>query len=121
MYKIEGKVFTFVAIAAVLEAVLVKLWAAEGTVEAATGATQEVVGVVTKESAAWQSVPVQNDGIARVRIAGTVAVGAKLTATTWGAAIATTTAGNVSFWQALQAGAAGDIIPVLLQRSVIAA
>jgi len=42
-----------------------------------------------------------------------------LTATTAGVAITTTTAGNLSFGIALQAGATGNFIPVLLRRTTV--
>lgn len=120
MYTIEGKVYSFKAAAALVEATLVKLDTTEGQAAQATAASEEVIWVTTIEAASAQSVSVQVDGIARVKLGGTVAIWDKLTATTAGVAITTTTSGNISFGIALQAGATGNFIPVLLRRTVIA-
>lgn len=119
MYTIEGKVYSFKAGAALDEATLVKLNSTEGQVVAATAATEEVIWVTTIIAASGQSIAVQEDWIARVKLWGTVAIWDKLTATTWWVAIATTTATNLSFGIALQAGATGNYIPVLLRRTTI--
>lgn len=119
MYTIEGKVYSAKAAAALGEATLVKLDSTEGQVAQATAATDEVFWVTTIVAASGQSVAVQEDGIARVKLGGTVAIWDKLTATTAGVAIATTTAGNLSFGIALQAGATGNFIPVLLRRTTV--
>jgi len=121
MYSIKGKVYSYKAVADIAEAILVKMDTTEGQVSAAAAASAEVLWVTTIQAKAAQSVAVQIDGIARVKIWGTVAVGDKLTATTGGVAITTTTAGDNSFWIAQQAWASGDYIPVLLRKNVIPA
>ncbi len=119
MYTIEWEVYSFKANGALVEATLVKLDTTEGQVVQATAATHEVIGVTTMDAADKQSVGVQEDQIARVKLWGTVAIGDKLTATTGGVAIATTTTGNFSFGIALKAGLTGEFIPVLLRRTTI--
>jgi hypothetical protein len=53
-------------------------------------------------------------GITKVKIGGTVAAGDSLAATTAGVAIATTTDGNRAAGIALEGGASGDIIEMLV-------
>jgi len=120
MYTIEGNVYSAKAMEALEEATLVKLdTTTEGQVMQATAATDEVIWVATINANAWQSVSIQESGIARVKLGGTVAIWDKLTATTWGVAIATTTAWNLSFGIALQNGTTGNYIAVLLRRTKV--
>ena len=119
MYTIEWEVYSFKANGALVKSTLVKLDTTEGQVVQATAATDEVIGVTTVDAASGQSVAVQEDQIARVKLWGTVAIGDKLTATTGGVAITTVTAGNKSFGIALKAGLTGEFIPVLLRRTTI--
>lgn len=116
MYAIEWKVYSLRGNMALSEATLVKLDVNEGIVTQATSGTDEVFWVTTINSSAWQSVSVQEDGIAKVKLGGTVAVWDKLTATAGWVAIKAVS-WNSSFGIALQAGATNNIIPVLLRRT----
>lgn len=71
--------------------------------------TQEVVG---------GQIAVRRSGSSLIAINGTVAVGAYLTPSTLGQAVATTTAGHMVFAIAEQNGVAGDIIACQLIKPV---
>lgn len=60
-------------------------------------------------------------GVTKCKIGGTVAAGDKITATTAGVGITTTTNKNHYYAIALRGGATGDIIPVLVVNAVVSA
>lgn len=62
------------------------------------------------------NVAVQVAGFVKVKLGGTVAIGDKLVATTAGAVIKTTTATDLYFAVAQEAGASGEYIEVLLNH-----
>lgn len=95
---------------------IVKFDAADGTVILATAATEGFVGIADDNGAAAtdDTVDVVMEGIAEVKLGGTVTRGAWLTSDANGAAIATTTAGNEVIGRALESGVSGDIRPVLI-------
>lgn len=93
---------------------LVKI--SNGTVVAATAATDKIIGVLTADVKAGQVADVRlrnAQGTSKVRAGGNVAVGDYLTADADGEAVATTTAGNEVVGMALEAGVDNDIIEVV--------
>lgn len=90
-------------------------------VDAATAATDSIIGVRQNSPASGVECHVVIGGKAKLTLGGTVTVGAWLTATTAGAAIATVTLNNVVGAQALEAGVSGDVIEVLVRTFTLSA
>lgn len=61
------------------------------------------------------------DGVTQIKLAGTVAAGAALTATTGGEAVATTTDGDLCGGIALKGGVDGDLIEMKISQFVYSA
>lgn len=79
--------------------------------------TDDVANGATTEA----PVSIQRDGIAKVKLGGTVAVGDKLRATTSGNVIATTTTGHYYGGIAVRGGASGEIGEVDLSKNGLVA
>lgn len=111
----SGDTPTFVADAAMVQYTLVKLDSTENQVTEAAANTDEAVGIVQRAvDNAGEHVAVKVDGFSFVEAAGTIAIGDKLTPTTAGKAIKTTTATHHVFGVALSAGNSGDRVEVKL-------
>lgn len=99
---------------ALAKGVAVKL---SGTnVVVATAGTDKIIGVTSEPCSANAVADVRlrsAQGTTLVKLGGTVAIGDAVTATTGGALITTSTAGNQVVGTALEAGASGDFIEVL--------
>lgn len=87
---------------------------ASGNLEVGEGATDLIVGVIRTNAAAGEAAAYQFLGTAKVKLGGTVGIGAWVTSDTAGKGVATTTDGDVVIGRALEAGVDGDIIEVQL-------
>jgi hypothetical protein len=85
-----------------------------GEVVRANAATDVLIGVLQNKPRSGASATVGVEGISKVKLGGTVAIGDAITSDSAGKGIATTTSGNTVAGRALAAGVSGDIIPVLL-------
>lgn len=88
---------------------------------AVAGATDLAVGLLQNKPGSGQAATVAFGGISKAVAGGTVAAGARVTADANGAVIAATTAGDAVVGVALAGGAAGEIIPVLINPFPFAA
>lgn len=110
----EGNSKGYVATAAINEGLAVKI--ASGQAVVATAATDAIIGITQGKYAAGETASIKlrsGAGTVKVKIGGTVAVGAKLTSNASGALITTTTTGNEIVAIALEAGASGDFIEAM--------
>ena len=109
---------SFTAAAALVGQRLVLLTAAD-TLNYATNPNQRIIGVVDENgAAAGAQAAVTVIGIAKVEVAGVVAVGSNITAAAGGKGTTTAASGQASVGIALTAAAAdGDIIEVLLNQT----
>lgn len=88
---------------------------AAGLLELGEGATDLIIGVIeNNDGGAGAAASYQHQGIAKVKLGGTVGIGAWVTSNAAGEGIATTTNLDVVLGRALEAGVAGDIIAVQL-------
>jgi hypothetical protein len=116
----EGSAKGYVATAALLEGYAVKLSSGQAVV--ATAATDKIIGVTQGKYAAGETASIKlrnGSGTVKVKLGGTVAVGDRLTATTDGRLIATTTAANEVVGFALEVGAANDFVEAALAGFVL--
>ena len=113
----------WVAGAAIAKNVMVKLDTTAGQVIVTTAITEVAFGVtLTSTSAAGQTITVQQHGIAKVTASGIIALGAQVVASTDGKVETFTGIGAtaISCGVALTAaGAAGDVIEVMLATPVV--
>lgn len=110
----EGSAKGYVATAALAEGLAVKISA--GNVVVATAATDAIIGITQGKYAAGETASIKlrsGSGTVKVKLGGTVTVGAKLTSNGTGALIATTTAANEVIGVALEAGVSGDFIEAM--------
>lgn len=87
-----------------------------GKVVVATAGTDFIIGVTVAPASAGSVADIRlrsSQGTTLVKAGGTIAIGDAVTATTGGAAITTSTAGNKVIGVALEAGVSGDFIEVL--------
>lgn len=93
-----------------------------GKIDIATANTDVLMGVIEEGAQAYSgaSVSVQILGTAKMIAGGTISVGARVTPTTAGKVIATTTdkQGSVGIYIGTAAAASGDIIEVFLTPGV---
>jgi hypothetical protein len=89
---------------------------AAGKIEVAEGATDLVVGVLQNTPAAGEQAVYAFTGVAKVKLGGTVGIGAWVTTDGNGKAIATTTDGDIVIgrYVGTAAGASGDLGEVQL-------
>lgn len=95
-----------------------------GNIVVATAGTDKIIGVIDTPNDAGDQANVRlrsGSGTAKVRAGGNIAVGDKVTATTAGAVIATTTATHEVIGMALETGVSGDLVEVMLSNSTLAA
>lgn len=112
----------FIANADLSAGTIVKLSA--GKVVAATAGTDVSIGVLTSDVKSGQTADVRlrsAEGTVKVLAGGTIAAGEKVTATTAGKALKTTTAGNEVLGVALEAAVSGDLFEVMPSNSQLAA
>lgn len=105
----------FVATSALGLGVAVKL--SSGEVVAATAGTDKIIGVTENSCEAGEVVSVRlrnASGTAKVKSGGSVSIGDRVTATTAGKLIATTTANDEVVGLALEAAASNDVFEVML-------
>ena len=110
----EGNAKSYTANVAIGEGLAVKLSGGKAVI--ATAATDKIIGVTQSKAAAGEPVSIKlrsGAGTVKVKISGTVAIGDRLTASTDGTLVATTTAANEVVGVALEAGAAGDFIEAM--------
>lgn len=96
---------------------IVKRGSAANDVILADAATDALVGILMNKPTAAQNATVRllnAQGTCKVKLGGTVAVGAWLTTDSAGKAISTTTDGDEIVGKALEAGVSGDIIEIVL-------
>lgn len=86
----------------------------DSAVVAATSATAAVVGVLRNKPKAGQAALVRMSGTSKVTAGGTIAAGDRVTPTTGGKVITTTSAGNTVVGIALAAAVTGDIFEIML-------
>ncbi len=94
---------------------------AANTVTACNGATDRVLGVCLQTVAAsGDAAPIRVLGVAKVVASAAISAGAVVGTTATGTAVTKSSAGDLVVGVALEAaGAAGDIISVLLQPTVL--
>jgi len=110
---------SFKAGGAIPENSMVKFGSADGTVVAATAATDAIIGVsVLGAVAAGDIVDVTLDGIEEVKLAGAVTRGDFLTTDAASKAVSAS-AGNRVVGYAMESGVSGDIIGVFVTPSKI--
>lgn len=111
---------SYVASAAISPFRIVKLGAADGQVTSGAAATDLLIGVCNEVGPAInERCDVIHSGIAFVEAGAAVTRGSSITSDASGRGIATTTTGNRVIGLALEAaGAAGDVIRVLIAPSV---
>lgn len=117
----EGSSKGYVATAALLEGYAVKLSA--GQVVVATAATDAIIGVTQGKYAAGETASIKlrsGSGTVKVKLGGTVTVGARVTANGTGLLVATTTAANEVVGVALEAGVSGDFIEIMPANTLYA-
>lgn len=86
-----------------------------GRADIAAANSETIVGIQqNKPGAIDRGTTVQTNGVSKLKIGGTVAVGDRLTADASGFGVATTTAGHKVGAIALTAGVSGDYIDVLV-------
>lgn len=128
MYKNNGIVKSFYGSAAILPYTIVKFGAADDTVSPAAAATDLVFGIANEIGLTATDVTNGNmvdivvDGIGEVVLGAAVTRGQKLTSDANGKATpAAPAAGanNQLIGVALKSGASGDVIPVLVEQSVM--
>lgn len=111
----------YVATAAIADGLCVKL--SSGNVVVATAATDKIIGVTVGAVAAGETGTIRlrsAAGTMKVKLAGTVTVGARLTSNGAGALIATTTAADEVVCIAMEAGVSGDFIEAMPATNVYA-
>ena len=115
----EGLTKTMLTVSAVAANRIVR-FSAENTAVAASAATDKLVGISDNVGGdANDTVDVILDGIALVKLGGTVAFGDLVTSDATGQGVATTTAGNRVIGVAMQGGVTGDLIGVKLSPHLI--
>jgi hypothetical protein len=89
---------------------------ATGKIEVGEGATDLLVGVLQNKPAAGEPALYRFNGTSKVKLGGTVAIGAWVTSDTAGKGVATTTDGDITIGRYIgtAAGADGDIGEVQL-------
>lgn len=92
---------------------------AAGQIEAGEAATDLLVGVLQNTPGAGEMATYRFIGTTKVKLGGTVGVGAWVTSDASGHGVATTTDGNVVIGRALEAGVDGDIIEVQLALGTV--
>lgn len=85
--------------------------------ELASTLGEQVAGPLMDDPTADQNGTVQLDGIGKVVLGDTVAIGDSLTPDATGRAVATTTSTHYAFGVALDAGVVGDVISVNLDKT----
>lgn len=115
-----GRVKTYKAGASAIPQGTMVKFDTDGTVIAATGGTDVIIGIAEQATAANGQCPViirSAQGTAKVVASTTVSVGAKLTATTAGEAVTTTTDKHEVVGIALEAATTqGDLIEVIVSN-----
>lgn len=128
MYKNPQIIKSFLATAAIAGNLAVKFGADDSTVAVATASTDLVIGftdelgITTDDITKGKRVDVVMAGIGEITAGGDVTRGQRLTATTGGKSIAAAPAAGVNAQVsaiALASAADGDIIPALIQLSVM--
>ena len=79
-------------------------------------ATSLTIGVLQTKPTNGQFGSVAFMGVSKMALGGTVTAGARMHSNASGLGVAATTAGNAVIGIALEGGASGDVIPVLLGR-----
>jgi len=105
----EGNNKGYVANVAIAEGVAVKI--SSGKVVIATGATDKIIGVTMGAYAAGEVCSIKlrsSAGTGKAKAGGTIAIGDRVTATTDGTLITTTTAANEVVGMALEAASIND-------------
>lgn len=117
----EGTNPSYIAWGAIKARSAVKLDTTQGQLVQATANTDEVIGIVSHDQdvATGEAVGVHLVGVVQAVAWGTIAVWDKLTATTDGKVLTTTTAGHKVFATALEAWVDEDRIDILLRDSVL--
>ncbi len=111
---------TFFCGAAVAANRIVKAGADDTKVVVGAAATDKLIGVSDNIGGAInESIDVILDGIAVVKLGGTVAFGDLITSDGTGQGIATTTAGNRWIGYAMEGGVSGDLIGVRIAPGLI--
>jgi len=87
----------------------------------ATTTTAPIIGILQNKPTSGQAAAVAVMGVAKAKAGGTWGSGDKLTATTGGLLIATTTEPNHYVGIALEDAASGDVAQVLIQPGMVAA
>ena len=128
MYKNNGIVKSFYGAAAIAANTIVKFGAADDTVSPATAATDLAIGITNElpltatDVTNGSTVDVVIDGIGEVVLGAAVTRGQKITCDANSKAIPAAPAAGANnhiIGVALKSGAAGDIIPVLVEQSVM--
>ena len=84
-------------------------------------ATSLTIGILQTKPTSGQFGSVSFMGVSKVLLGGAVTAGARVHSNATGLAVAATTAGNAVIGIALEGGASGDVVPVLLGRMPFAA
>lgn len=128
MYKNAGIIKSFLGSVAIAAYTIVKFGAADDTVSPSAAATDLHLGIANElglsatDVTNGSMVDITIDGIAELKLGGVVTRGQKLTsdASGQGVAAAPAAGSNVQIIAvALRSGVAGDVIPVLVEQSVM--
>ena len=110
----EGNAKGYVANVAIAEGLAVKL--SSGKAVIATAATDKIIGVTQSKAAEGETVSIKlrsSAGTVKCKVTETTAIGDRLTATTDGTLIPTTTAANEVVAVAIEAGSSGDFVEAM--------
>ncbi|MGA0569640.1 phage cement protein [Variovorax sp. VNK109] len=115
---------TFVAGAAIAACTIVKHGAADDAVIPAAAATDSLLGVASRDfdTAIGERIDIMTQGVASVKLAGTVTRGGPVTSNAAGLGVAAAPAAGSNvrvIGVAMQSGVAGDVIDVLISQSVM--
>ena len=103
-----------------LQFTLVTVDTSTAKLASAAAATAPILGVLENKPTSGQTAEWAGPGcIAKVKAGGNIAPQDKLTGTTGGAAIATTTTGQYYVGFALATGVSGDLVPVLIAPGIV--
>lgn len=123
MSRTDGLAKAFVAKAAVPKYSIVRFSATDGQVEVATADSNSLIGVSGEtDTAAGEVADIFMTGIQDIELAGTANQGNLVTTNASGKAVAVTPGAGVnSIGYLLQGGVSGDIVPMLVNRTVYSA
>lgn len=112
----EGMIKAFVAGGTITKNSILMFGADDDTLVVGTAATDKLVGVAMHDALVTERVEVMLDGVAEIKLGGTVTRGDDVTSGAAGVGVSLSAAATIksSIGKAMASGVTGDIIPVLL-------